>query len=107
MDAEGRYTIYDVSVSYDGSRGLPFTVTVNNCYAPVDRSKGGNEIVMSKAVDKKYISMSLSEDEWYTMINTMLQQKTLFETLTYPEQLKIAQKINEENRKAASKTKAV
>lgn len=107
LDAEGRYTIYDVSVSYDGSRGLPFTITVNNCYAPVDRSKGGNEIVMSKAVDKKYISMSLSEDEWYTMINTMLQQKTLFETLTYPEQLKIAQKINEENRKAASKSKAV
>ena len=41
------------------------------------------------------------------MINTMLQQKTLFETLTYPEQLKIAQRINDENRKAASKTKAV
>lgn len=106
LDAEGRYTIYDVSVSYDGSRGLPFTITVNNCYAPVDRSKGGNEIVMSKAVDKKFISMSLSEDEWYTMVNTMLQQKTMFENLTYPEQLKIAQKINEENRKAA-KSKAV
>lgn len=107
LDEEGRYTVYDVSITYDGSKGMPFTITVNNCFAPVDRSKGTNEIVMSKAVNKKRISMALSEDEWYTMIDTMLSQKTMFETLTYPEQLKLAKKINDENRLGATKSKAV
>lgn len=107
LDKEGRYTVYDVEVTYDASKGMPFTITVNNCFAPVEKTAGKNNIVMSKAVDKKKISMALSEDEWYTMVDTMLSQKTLFETLTYPEQLKMAQKIDEENRKKASKGKAV
>jgi hypothetical protein len=98
LDEVGRYTVYDVSVIYDGSKGMPFTITVDNCFAPVDRSKGKNEIVMSKAVNKKKISMALSEDEWFTMVDTMLSHKKMFENLTYPEQLKIARKINDENR---------
>ena len=102
LDGDGRYTIYDILVTYDGSKGMPFTVSINNCFAPVDRSKGTNEIVMSKAVSKKKISMALSEEEWFTMVDTMLSHKKMFENLTYPEQLKLAKKINDENRIGAT-----
>jgi len=102
-DERGYWTVYDVSITYDPAKNMPYEIKVNNCFAPVDKSKG-NEIVMSKADKKKRLSMSLSESEWFSMIDTMKAQKIMFESLTYPEQLKIANKINEENRK---KSKAV
>lgn len=101
LDKEGRFTVYDVSITYDSSRGLPVTVTVNNCFAPVNTEKG-NEIEMSKAVDKKTVSMALSESEWFTMIDKMKAQKIMFESLTYPEQLKLAAKISKENYDASA-----
>lgn len=97
LDEEGRYTIYQVSVKYITGNNLPFKIEVMNCFAPVDTKKG-NEIVMSEAVKKKTISMALSEDEWYTLIESMLTQKKMFEAMTYPEQLKLAEKISKESR---------
>ena len=102
LDKEGRFTIYDVSITYDFSKGLPVTVTVNNCFAPV-KTDSGNEIEMSKAVDKKMLSMSLSEAEWFQMIDSMKAQKIMFESMTYPEQLKLAVKISQENQKNETK----
>lgn len=100
LDEEGRYTIYQVSVKYVVGNNLPFKIEVMNCYAPVDTKKG-NEIVMSKAVNKKTISMALSEDEWYTLVDSMLTQKRMFEAMTYPEQLALAEKISKEARAKA------
>lgn len=101
LDEKGRFTVYDVSIIYDSSRGLPITITVNNCFAPVNTEKG-NEIEMSKAVDKKTVSMALSENEWFTMIDKMKAQKIMFESLSYPEQLKLAAKISKENYDASA-----
>ncbi|WP_373262291.1 hypothetical protein [Hungatella hathewayi] len=106
LDETGRYTIYQVSVKYMPENNLPFVIEAMNCFAPVDKSKG-NEIIMSKAVNKKQVSMALSEEEWCTMIDSMLEQKRLFEIMTYPQQLELAKKINEDNKKESKKTKAV
>jgi hypothetical protein len=104
IDERGYFTIYDVTISYDSSRNMPVEIRVNNCMAPVDKSKG-NEIVMSKADNKRTLSMSLMESEWFAMIDAMKSQKRLFENLTYPEQLKLARRISKENRDEA-KSKA-
>ena len=106
MDEEGRYTIYQISIKYTPENNLPFAIEVMNCMAPVDKTKG-NEIVMSKAVNKQTQNIRLSEEEWYTMIYAMLSQKKMFETLTYPEQRKLAQKIFDDNKREAAKSKAV
>lgn len=100
LDEDGRHTIYQISIKYIAGNNLPFKVEVMNCFAPVDTKKG-NEIVMSKAVKKKTISMALSEDEWYTLIDAMMTQKKMFEAMTYPEQLKLAEKISKEAREKA------
>ena len=100
LDEEGRWTIYQVTVSYNPIMSLPFEISVMNCFAPVDKSKG-NEIEMSKAVDKQTQNMRLSEEEWYTMIDSMKATKIMFENLTYPEQLKMAAKISKENYEAS------
>lgn len=101
IDEEGRWTIYQVTIVYSPEMSLPFEVTVMNCYAPVDKSKG-NEIVMSQAVKRQTQSIRLSEEEWYTMIDSMKATKIMFENLTYPEQLKLAAKISRENYDAAT-----
>lgn len=100
VDGRGYYTVYDVTVLYDGSKKMPFEVSVMNCLAPVDKSEG-NKILMNKADNKKTISMSLSESEWFGMIDTMKSHKIMFESMTYPEQLKLAKKISNENRTKA------
>lgn len=96
IDEEGRHTIYQVSIKYIPDNNLPFMVEVMNCMAPVDKTKG-NEIVMSAAVKKQVQDIRLSEEEWYTMIDTMKSTKIMYENLTYPEQLALAAKISKEN----------
>lgn len=100
IDEEGRWTIYQVSITYNPAMSLPFDITVMNCFAPVNKSKG-NEIEMSKAIGKMTKDIRLSEEEWYTMIDTMKATKIMFENLTYPEQLKLASKISRENYESA------
>lgn len=100
LDEEGRYTIYQVTVTHNPAMNLPFTVSVMNCFAPVDKSKG-NEIVLSKAVNKKTLEIKLSEEEWFTMIDKMKATKIMFENHNYPEQLKLARKISKENYEAS------
>lgn len=100
LDAEGRYTVYQVTVTHNPAMNLPFTVSVMNCFAPVDKTKG-NEIVLSKAVNKKTQDIKLSEEEWFTMIDTMKATKILFENYSYPEQLRLAAKISKENYEAS------
>lgn len=102
LDEEGRWTIYQITIKYNPENNLPFEIEVMNCFAPVDKTKG-NEIVMSKAVKKQTQNIMLSEEEWYTMIDSMKATKIMFENLTYPEQLKLASKISKDNRDAAMK----
>lgn len=96
IDSEGRYTVYQVAIKYTPENNLPFTIEVMNCFAPVDKTKG-NEIVLSKAVKKQTQEIRLSEEEWYTMIDSMKAVKIMFENLTYPEQLKLAAKISKDS----------
>ena len=103
LDSEGRYTIYQIKVTYNPNMQLPFIVSVMNCFAPVDKTKG-NEIVLAQAVKIRKNDIRLSEEEWYTMIDTMKATKIMFENKTYPEQLKLAEKISRENYEAAKKS---
>lgn len=100
IDKEGRWTIYQISIKYTPENNLPFTIEVMNCMAPVDKSKG-NEIVMSKAVNKQTQDIRMSEEEWFTMIDSMKAIKIMFESLTYPDQLQLAAKISKENYEAS------
>lgn len=100
VDKEGRWTIYQISIKYTPENNLPFTIEVMNCMAPVDKSKG-NEIVMSKAVNKQTQDIRMSEEEWFTMIDSMKAIKIMFESLTYPDQLQLADKISKENYEAS------
>ena len=100
LDAEGRYTIYQVKVTYNPAMSLPFAISVMNCFAPVDKTKG-NEIIMKKAVNKQEQEIRLTEEEWYTMIDKMKAIKIMYENLTYPEQLKLAAKISKDNFEAS------
>ena len=98
LDEEGRYTIYKVTITYNQSMRMPVRVNVMNCFAPVDKTDG-NKIVMTEAVNKQEIDINLTEEEWYTMIDTMKAQKIMFENMTYPEQVKLAEKISIKNMK--------
>ena len=100
LDEEGRYTVYQVTVTHNPAMNLPFTVSVMNCFAPVDKTKG-NEIVLSKSVKKKTQDIKLSEEEWFTMIDKMKAPKIMFDNYSYPEQLKLAAKISKENYEAS------
>lgn len=100
IDKDGRWTIYQISIKYTPENNLPFTIEVMNCMAPVDKSKG-NEIVMSKAVNKQTQDIRMSEEEWFTMIDSMKSVKIMFESLTYPDQLQLAAKISKENYEAS------
>lgn len=102
LDAEGRYTVYQISVTYNPSMNLPYCVNVMNCFAPVE-TKDGNKIIMSKAVNKQEFNIRVSEQEWFKMIDRMLAQKNLFESMTYPEQIKLAAKISKDNYDEAKK----
>lgn len=102
LDEEGRYTVYQVTITYDPAMSMPVEVSVMNCYAPVDKTKG-NEIVLSKAVKKQTQSIRLTEEEWYTMIDSMKATKIMFETLTYPEQMKLAAELSKESFEASKK----
>ena len=96
LDEEGRYTIYQVTVQYNPNMRMPINISVMNCFAPVDK-KDGNKIEMTKAVNKQTIDMNLTEEEWFTMIDEMKAMKIMFENLTYPEQLKLANEIERLN----------
>lgn len=101
-DEEGRWTIYQCSIKYIPKNNLPFVIQVMNCMAPVD-TKSGNEIVLTKAINKHEQKMQLSEEEWFTMIDNMKAMKIMFENLTYPKQLDLAKELSLESYHASKK----
>jgi len=81
-DDSGNNRVYNISVLCDPGKKYPFSVTIMNCYAPLNVKPGGaTEIVMSAAKNKTTASIVLSEKEWTNIVGRMVKTMDNFESV--------------------------
>ena len=69
----GDCLVYGIRIVCDLTRKLPFSITVNNSYAPIKvTEKGTLSPQMSKAHDKVSVSMKFSEKDWFAVVDQVL-----------------------------------
>lgn len=83
--------VYKISVMCDPSKNYPFVLNIMNCFAPVESLPDGKRnIKMSEAIDTVKSSISMSVDEWYSIIDRILTTMRNFETINFAQQFKLA-----------------
>lgn len=89
---KGYNAIYQISVICDPEKNYPFVVSVTNGFAPVETLPDGRKnIKISAAEGITKASMSLSDAEWYGVVDRMAATKQQFEEMHFKAQFDIAQ----------------
>ena len=100
----GDCMVYGIKIVCDLTRKLPFSITVNNCYAPIKvTEKGTLNPQMSKSHDKISVSMNFSEKDWFAVINRMERTLINFESVCFDRLLQAANQASYENAQNATK----
>lgn len=101
-EKEGKHLIYEVKIQYDSSRNYPFIIMITNGYAPVVQKDGGMlNVIFNEMVEKKTVTVNLSESDGRTLFTGLESDLQAFKTCSYKNQLNIANEIDKKNREAA------
>lgn len=105
VNTNGLTKVYSVKITFDPTKiSSPYYIKIMNCEAPplVNKDMGAD---MSKAVNKKEIGLSMTESEWYAIIEKMKNQLESFENVLFYNQYNLANQMFEQNRQEALKRK--
>lgn len=92
-DPEGNHKIYNISVLCEPGKKYPFSVTIMNCYAPVELMQGGTtQIKLSAAKNKVETTINLTEKEWVDIVNRMNKTMENFESTHASKQFELHKK---------------
>lgn len=89
---KGYNLIYGIEVTCDPTRNYPFTITIMNCYAPVETGANGQKnIKMNAAENTVRSSLPMDKMEWICLVENMSRILSLFEQMNFANLFKDAQ----------------
>lgn len=92
-DKNGNTFVYAVSVVCDLNKKNPIGVNITNCYAPpIFNQDKTVKADMSKAVNKRALSINLTMEEWVSVVSRLNNTLNNFETCNYNKQDAISKK---------------
>lgn len=87
---KGYSLVYSINIIFDSSRDNPFTVNIQNCYAPVETlADGRKNIAMGRAEDFQKGFFSLTTEEFFELVSVMKNTKERFEEMNFPTQFEL------------------
>lgn len=97
---DGKTLVYAISINCDISKYIPYSVSIENYYAPVKKAADSTlNVVTQQAIDRVKSTMNLTEKEWLNMVRRMERSLNMFEDIQANNAFRRAQNASYRNRK--------
>lgn len=81
---KGYNLIYSIEITCDPAKRYPFSVTIMNCYAPVETGAGGQKTIKMTAAENTIKStLLMDKKEWTILISKLDRVLTMFEQMNF------------------------
>ena len=81
---KGYNLIYSIDITCDPAKRYPFSVTIMNCFAPVETGAGGQKTIKMTAAENTVKStLLMGKDEWMILISNLDRVLTMFEQMNF------------------------
>lgn len=102
-DEAGLCPVYEMSITWNYGNRYPIELTIVNEKAPVNQKEGGQlNPVLSKRQDVVKETFRMSIDDWYDVLDRMVDIHKNFKQMYFACFYKLAKDINDKNRKNAT-----
>lgn len=91
---DGFNQIYQICItcSLEAKKEYPYLIQILNAYAPVEQTENGSKIILGKARDKVSNYIYLTENEWFSLISRLDENRKLFEQMIYAQCFSVMEK---------------